>query len=150
MPVCKVTRFTCFIRAAGAVCLASLLLIGCAGEAPESTPPSCTGASCTCPKGASCGFTESSCGMGSCSLDCIDHNECTGTCQESCSIDCANMSTCTVTVGPSGSVTCAGGSTCHITCTGQCSVSCAGDSTCDLKCAGDATSQAIPSGGQCT
>jgi hypothetical protein len=133
--------------------LVSAILIGCGGDegGNETGPaaPTCTGASCECPSGTACAFTESSCGEGSCSLDCANDNVCTGACAESCSIDCSGGSTCTVTVGPSGSVSC-DGSTCHVTCTGSCSVSCTGEAACDLKCAGDAEARPISDGGQCS
>jgi len=124
-----------------------VLLAGCGSDG--GMPPDCTGASCTCPAGEACDFSESSCGAGSCSLACTSDNVCNGTCDESCSIDCAGGSTCTVTVGPSGSVSCSDGSTCHVTCTGSCSVTCGGGSTCDLTCSGQTEAQSIPQGGGC-
>jgi hypothetical protein len=126
----------------------SLFLVGMVGCGSDATPPECTGSSCACPAGTACDLGGSACEGESCSLDCTDDNECSGSCGESCSIDCSGGSTCDVTVGPSGSVTCSDGATCNITCTGSCSLSCSGDATCSLAC-GDAAAETVVEGGSC-
>lgn len=130
------------------VIFALLIATACGSDPPPA--PVCTGASCACPAGTACGFSEETCGLtGSCTLACDDHNDCEGTCSESCSIDCGGMSTCTATLGASGSVSCTDGSTCHITCTGSCSVSCSPDSSCDLRCPTDTQSNPVEASGSC-
>src|SRR5215472_19383806 len=103
-----------------------------------------------CPANASCSVSQSSCGSNSCSLACVDHNSCSGSCGQSCSANCAGFSTCSLTVGSSGSVSCTGGATCHIVCTGSCSVSCAASNTnCDLKCPNDTAPRTVTQTAQC-
>src|SRR5262249_26166757 len=121
-------------------------LVGCGDSA---TPPRCNGSTCSCSGGQTCSFNPNICGPTSCSIDCTDHNVCSGSCADSCSVNCASGSTCTLTVGRSGSVSCTGNSTCHIACTGPCSVSCSTGSTCDLRCPTDSSSRPIPQGGHC-
>ena len=119
---------------------------GCGGG--SAPPPDCTGQTCACAPDEACSFDLETCGN-SCSLDCGDGAECSGTCGESCSIDCGAGATCEVNVGASGSVSCAAGSTCHVTCTGSCSVSCAGDATCDVTCPGDDAPTPFEGSGGC-
>jgi hypothetical protein len=118
-------------------------------DGEEANLPLCTGRSCLCESGQACTIDESECAEDSCSLDCTDHNECTGECGTSCSIDCAGMSTCDVTLGQSGSLSCTGGSTCHVTCTAECSVSCSDDSTCALSCGTGGEPIVVTGSGQC-
>lgn len=130
------------------VCFAlSFGIAACGGS--SGSPPSCTGATCTCPSGKTCDVSSSNCGPSSCSLDCENSTDCTGSCGSSCSIKCDGSSTCTMTVGPSASVDCSGASTCDISCTGSCSLTCANGSTCELKCATDASPKMIASSGSC-
>lgn len=123
------------------------ILVGACGD--ESSPPECTGTSCSCPPGEDCDLGGSACEGNSCSLDCTDDNECTGACGASCSIDCSGGSVCDVTVGDSGSVTCSDGATCHVRCDASCSVSCSDDASCDLQCADDEAPMSIGEGGSC-
>jgi hypothetical protein len=127
--------------------LACLLPVAACGG--DSDTLECTGASCTCPAETSCDLSGTECEAESCSIDCSDHNECTGECGASCSVECGGGSTCDVTVGASGSVTCSEGATCHVTCTDSCSVSCSPDSTCDLLCPGEQEARPIEEGGSC-
>jgi len=132
--------------------LAGISLLGaCGGGDSESSkkPVECTGTTCACPAGQSCTFSQTGCGAGSCTLECLDHNQCSGSCGESCSLSCAGGSTCSASVGKSGSVNCADGSTCHVKCEADCSVTCGAGSTCTLQCAGDTAPKEIPQGGGC-
>lgn len=130
--------------------LASVSLLGISGCGNSTDPLLCTGTSCDCPTGDACDITDTACGGDSCTLACIDSNDCTGECGASCSVDCAGGSTCDITVGMSGSVTCEDNSECNVTCTDTCSVSCSGDATCTLLCPGETTPQDITSDGSCS
>lgn len=124
-------------------------LTACGSGSSGLQPLSCSGSSCNCPSGAACDIAGSDCANASCSLDCTDNNDCTGSCGASCSIDCAQGSTCDVTVGESGSVSCTEGSVCRVACAGNCSLTCSADSTCELTCPGDSASHALSGSGQC-
>src|SRR5215831_16878208 len=130
-----------------AIALLGMFSVLCCGD--SATPPRCTGSTCSCSGGQTCAFSPSICGPSSCSIDCTDHNVCTGSCADSCSVNCASGSRCTLSLGQSGSVSCTGNSTCYITCTGSCSVSCSSGSTCNLRCPNDASWTPIPQGGHC-
>jgi hypothetical protein len=123
-----------------------LLLVACGGN--DTPPPTCVGMSCTCEPGAACDLDGSACEGDSCTLDCVEDNECSGSCGDSCSLDCSGGSTCEMTVGPSSSVSCSDGAVCDIRCTGSCSLSCSIDSMCRLAC-GDGPLEAVVEGGAC-
>jgi hypothetical protein len=127
----------------------SFVVLAAVGCGSDTAPPDCTGSSCACPAGSACDLDGTTCEEESCSLDCTEDNECSGSCGESCSVDCSGGSTCDLTVGASASVTCSDGATCNIRCTESCSVSCSADSTCTLAC-GDEAPAAIVEGGSCS
>ncbi|HSD87566.1 MAG TPA: hypothetical protein VLB44_08620 [Kofleriaceae bacterium] len=127
--------------------VATPFVVGCGGN--DTPPPQCTGTSCTCPAQTSCAIGDSTCSASSCTLACVDMNDCTGSCGESCSVSCKGGSTCDVTVGASGSMSCDGGAMCTLHCTGSCSLSCVAGSTCNLQCAGDSAPHAVTQGGSC-
>lgn len=139
-----------FVTLICAVSLFSLVAMWGCSTAGSGGNLACTGSTCTCPAGENCDISDSDCSTDSCSLDCIDFNECTGSCGASCSVDCSEGSLCEITVGNSGSVSCTNGSECNISCTGNCSLSCSNDSICTLTCAGDDAPQPVEDTGQCT